>query len=253
LIERFWPGPLTLVLERQPQVASSVSAGLSTVAVRMPQNKIAIELIERAQTPVAAPSANRSGRPSPTCAAHVLGDLGGRIEMILDGGATNIGIESTVVDMTVAPPVILRPGWVTQEMIAEAIGPVGHARSEEELRRSPGTRHRHYSPRARVVLVERASLPFIEQLCAEFLKSGPVALIAHTRVAIDDPRLSASFLEAEASSYAHSLYGALRELDEKNPGVIIVEGIDDAGEGAAVMDRLRRAASEIVEEKPERE
>ncbi|MCI0486510.1 MAG: threonylcarbamoyl-AMP synthase [Blastocatellia bacterium] len=247
LIERFWPGPLTLVLERKAEIARSVSAGLPTVAVRMPKNKVALELIRRSRVPIAAPSANRSGRPSPTSAAHVARDIGGRIDMILDAGRTTIGIESTVLDMTVSPPVILRPGWITREMLAGVLGKVENAASEEELRRSPGTRHRHYSPRARVVLIERASPQFIAGLLARFLESGPVGLISHTVVDIENPDLEKIVLEETAAAYARSIYSRLRELDEKNLSVIVVEGIDERGEGAAVMDRLRRAASEIIE------
>ena len=180
LIQRFWPGPLTLVLERKPEVASSVSAGLSTVAVRMPGHRIAVELIGAARTPIAAPSANASGRPSPTTAAHVLEDLSGRIEMILDGGTTNIGIESTVLDVTTDPPMILRPGWITKEMLSEVIGPVAPTVSDHELRRSPGTRHRHYSPRARVILIEQGSQELLERVCREHLKEGVVGFIGHT-------------------------------------------------------------------------
>src|SRR4030095_4503861 len=117
LSEKFWPGPLTLVLERNPRIAASVSSGLDTVAVRMPNCRVALDLIRAAGTPVAAPSANASGRPSPTSAAHVLGDLDGRIELILDGGVTNIGIESTVLDLTTDPPTILRTGWITHERL----------------------------------------------------------------------------------------------------------------------------------------
>lgn len=242
LIEEFWPGPLTLVLERRPEVAPSVSAGLSTVAVRMPGNKIALELIRAARTPIAAPSANTSGRPSPTTAAHALEDLGGRIDLILDGGTTNIGIESTVLDVTSDPPMILRPGWITQEMLSEAIGPVEPEASDEQLRRSPGTRHRHYSPRARVILIEHGSRDFIEQVCKEHLSAGAVGFIGHTPVAINDPSFFSIRLGARADEYAHSIYAALRDVDKKNPRVIIVEGISEAGEGAAVMDRLHRAA-----------
>src|SRR6185369_161817 len=136
LIGRFWPGPLTLVLKRQPEVARSVSAGLPSVAVRMPSNKIALELIKSARTPIAAPSGNASGRPSPTIAAHVLEDLGDRVDLIFDGGPTSIGIESTVLDLTTEPPMILRPGAVTREMLMEIIGRVDQATSGEELRRS---------------------------------------------------------------------------------------------------------------------
>jgi L-threonylcarbamoyladenylate synthase len=243
LIKTFWPGPLTLVLERKAEVAPSVSAGLSTVAVRMPRNKIALALIRAVQTPVAAPSANTSGRPSPTSAAHVLEDLDGRIDLILDGGPTNIGIESTVLDVTTNPPAILRPGWVTEEMLSEAIGPVERGASDEELGRSPGTRHRHYSPRAKVIVIEHGSADPIEEICADNLKRGAVGFIGHTPVAIDAASFFSIRLSAEADDYAHSIYAALREVDSRDPRVIIVEGISDAGEGAAVMDRIRRAAS----------
>jgi L-threonylcarbamoyladenylate synthase len=246
LIAKFWPGPLTLVLKRRSEVALSVSAGLPTVAVRMPQSKVALELINRAETPIAAPSANRSGRPSPTSAAHVAFDLGGRIEMILDGGTTNIGIESTVLDMTDDVPLLLRPGWITREQIAETTGPVERAKKEEELARSPGTRHRHYSPRARVVLVEQDSPQSITKLCKDHIREGVVGFIGHTRVDIADRNFHPVVLENSAARYAHSIYSTLRDMDERGVDIIIVEGIGESGEGAAVMDRLRRAASEVL-------
>ncbi|HSO76587.1 MAG TPA: L-threonylcarbamoyladenylate synthase, partial [Blastocatellia bacterium] len=221
-----------------------VSAGLATVAVRMPRSPIALELIRRAARPIAAPSANLSGRPSPTTAAHVASDLEGLIDLILDGGATNIGIESTVLDMTSEPPVILRPGWVTREQLMGTIGRVDLAETDEALKRSPGTRHRHYSPSARVVLVDHASTESIERLCKVFLQEGPVGFVGHTRVAIDNPRFRAILLGNAADEYARSIYSALRELDQWGANVIVVEGIGEEGEGAAVMDRLRRAASE---------
>jgi L-threonylcarbamoyladenylate synthase len=243
LIAAFWPGPLTLVLKRRPEVAESVSAGLATVAVRMPHSPIALELIRQAERPIAAPSANLSGRPSPTTAAHVASDLEGRVDLILDGGRTNIGIESTVLDMTSDPPVILRPGWVTHEQLTETIGRVDLAANNEALKRSPGTLHRHYSPRARVILVENKPPESVKQLCEHLLQEGSVGFIGHTRVEIDDPRFSAILLENAADDYARSIYSALRELDQWGATAIVVEGISEEGEGAAVMDRLRRAAS----------
>jgi L-threonylcarbamoyladenylate synthase len=246
LIEKFWPGPLTLVLKRRPEVALSVSAGLPTVAVRMPQSKIALELIRHAKTPIAAPSANRSGRPSPTSAAHVTVDLGGRIEMILDGGTTNIGIESTVLDLTNDVLLLLRPGWITQEQIAETAGPVERAAKEEEFARSPGTRHRHYSPRARVLLVEQDSSQSIAQLCKAHLRECSVGFIGYTPVDISDRNFHSIVLENSAALYAHSIYSALRRMDERGVNVIVIEAISENGEGAAVMDRLRRAASEVL-------
>jgi len=243
LIERFWPGPLTLVLKRGPEVPRSISAGLSTVAVRMPASRIALELIRHARTPIAAPSANTSGRPSPTAAAHVLADLSGRIDMILDGGATDIGIESTVLDVTCDPPIILRPGWITAEKLSETVGAVDSTASRGRLARSPGTRHRHYSPRARVALVEAGSPELVKEACEKYLKEGPVGFIGHTVFDIPDERFSKIILSESAGDYARSIYRALREMDENNPSVIVVEGIGESDEGAAVMDRLRRAAS----------
>jgi L-threonylcarbamoyladenylate synthase len=244
LIQKFWPGPLTLVFERMPDVAPAVSAGLSTVAARMPANKIALELIRSSRTPIAAPSANASGKPSPTSAAHVMDDLDGRIDLVIDGGATNIGIESTVLDVTTEPPIILRPGWITHEILTQAIGPLGSVVSDESLRNSPGTRHPHYSPRARVVLVEQDAQESLERVCREHLKDGSICFIGHTLLEIDDPSFNSIYMGSDAGDYAYSIYAALREADKMGPGVIVIEGISDAGEGGAVMDRLRRAASQ---------
>jgi L-threonylcarbamoyladenylate synthase len=210
----------------------------------MPENRIALQLISAARTPIAAPSSNASGRPSPTTAAHVLEDLDGRIDLILDGGATSIGIESTVLDMTADPPTILRPGAVTREMLMEIIGSVEHTASGEALRRSPGTRHRHYSPRARVILIEHETRESIERICEAHLTQERTGFIGHTPIAIDDPNFNMILLDPSAEAYARSIYSALRELDQRGVAAIIVEGISDQGTGAGVMDRLRRAASE---------
>jgi L-threonylcarbamoyladenylate synthase len=166
--------------------------------------------------------------------------------LILDGGPTNIGIESTVLDVTGDPPAILRPGWITREMLSEVIGPVGRSATAEELRRSPGTRHRHYSPTARLVLIERGSSKPIEQHCRQHLKQGPVGYIGHTPVDIDDRSFHCIQLPEHAGDYARSIYASLRKLDKAGVRVIVAEGISEEGEGAAVMDRLRRAASEIA-------
>ena len=243
LIQRFWPGPLTLILERKQEVAPAVSAGLKTVAARMPGNRIALELIRAAGTPIAAPSANASGKPSSTTAGHVLEDLDGRIDLILDGGATNIGIESTVFDITSDPPMILRPGWITREMLTEVIGPISSDTSSEQLRRSPGTMHRHYSPRAPVILIAADSAAEIERVCRDRLKTGSVGFIGHTRVNIESVNFKPVILHDSAAEYGISIYSALRKLDDQHISIIVVEGISEAGEGAAVMDRLRRAAS----------
>jgi L-threonylcarbamoyladenylate synthase len=246
LIERFWPGPLTLVVKRKANVAGAVSAGLPTIAVRMPRGNIALALIRRANTPVAAPSANASGRPSPTRATDVWLDLSGKIDLILDGGGTTLGIESTVLDLTAQPPIILRPGWITQSEIEDIIGPVRRAATDEELMRSPGTRHRHYSPRARVVLVESAGAGELLSICNGFLEHGPVGFIGHTNLGIRDESFKQLLLENDAGAYAGSIYSAFRDLDATGVTTIVVEGIQAGAAADAVMDRLRRAASETI-------
>ena len=246
LISTFWPGPLTIVLERSAGVAPAVSAGLPTVAVRMPANTVALELIRAADTPIAAPSANASGRPSPTRAEHVARDLTGRIDMILDAGATHIGIESTVLDLSGDTPSILRPGWITREMIAGVIGPVTTALTGETLSRSPGTRHRHYTPLARVVLIEANAAISVQDTCRNYLEEGSVGFIGHTRLGLDERDIHSLILADDAEEYARAIYAAMRDLDEKRTAVIVIEGISEAGGGAAVMDRLRRAATEII-------
>lgn len=245
LIRRLWPGPLTLVLARKAEIAPSVSAGLATVAVRMPANRIALDLLDTAGVPIAAPSANASGKPSPTRAEHVLADLGGRIDLLLDGGETRIGIESTVLDMTADPPTILRPGWITRETLEQIVGPVREGVSASHLRRSPGTLHRHYRPRARVILIESGPQS-IAELCRLELKRGKVGLIAHSALEIDSDQFSLFRLRNSPDDYAHSIYSAMRQLDAWGADVIVIEAINERGEGAAVMDRLRRAASETI-------
>src|SRR5262249_21363776 len=179
---------------------------------------------------------------------HVLQDLGGQVDLILDGGPTTIGIESAVIDMTVEPPVILRPGWITRDAITGIIGPVGAAASAAELSRSPGTRHKHYSPQARVVLIERSSPDFIRRVCLDLLNKGPVGYLGHTPVGIIHPLFTEILIGPTPRDYAVSIYASLRRLDQSNPGAIVVQGIELAGEGEAVMDRLRRAASEVIVE-----
>jgi L-threonylcarbamoyladenylate synthase len=178
LAERFWPGPLTLVLPRENNVPLITTGGLDTVAVRVPSHPVARALIEASDRPIAAPSANRSGRPSPTRAEHVREDLDGRIELILDGGPTPVGVESTVLDMTTEPPMLLRPGGVTLEQLRDCLGEVAVLKGDGEAAagRSPGLRYRHYAPRAQVILVDRGTG---ESAVAPWLEAGrPVALMA---------------------------------------------------------------------------
>ena len=161
LMKQFWPGPLTLIFKRSNIVPKVTVAGLDTIAIRMPKHKVALELIRQSRCPIAAPSANLAGKPSPTTAQHVFEDLNGRIDAIMDGGATNIGVESTVVDLSVDPPMLLRPGGTPFEALKKVLGDIKlhpFVQAEQELTlqemRSPGMKHKHYAPKAEVILVE---------------------------------------------------------------------------------------------------
>jgi len=240
---RFWPGPLTLVLPRAGVVPLITTGGLETVAVRAPAHPVARALIEASGRPIAAPSANRSGRPSPTRAEHVLEDLDGRIEMILDGGPTPLGVESTVLDMTTDPPTMLRPGGVTLEQLEGCLGRVGvlAGDDEEAAGRSPGLRYRHYAPRAQVILIEvgtgeKAVTPWLEA-------DRPVALMVQRPVSLERPGLTVRTMPGDPEAYARDLFGTLRELDSTGVEGIFVEAVAEEGLGRTIMDRLRRAAS----------
>jgi L-threonylcarbamoyladenylate synthase len=240
---RFWPGPLTLVLPRANNVPLITTGGLDTVAARVPSHPVARALIEASDRPIAAPSANRSGRPSPTRAEHVREDLDGRIELILDGGPTPVGVESTVLDMTTEPPMLLRPGGVTLEQLRDCLGEVGVLKGdgEEAAGRSPGLRYRHYAPRAQVILVDRGTG---ESAVAPWLEAGrPVALMAQRSLSISRPGLLVRTMPEDLETYARDLFAVLRELDSAGVEGIFVEGVPQEGLGLTIMDRLRRAAS----------
>jgi L-threonylcarbamoyladenylate synthase len=261
LIERFWPGPLTLVLPKTERVPTVTTGGLDTVAVRMPSHPVAKRLIELSAVPIAAPSANRFGRPSPTIAKHVWEDLHGRIDLILDGGPTPIGVESTVLDLTVDPPMVLRPGGVTLEELRAVLGDVQmlDAAHTEAAKRSPGTRSRHYAPRAQVLLIEQGAA----EAALKELSGKRVGVLVHgTRLRLDRTSSPANGrrrrtvqtksgggeviiiqMPRSLKAYARRLFAALRELDEQGVDVIVVEKLQERGLGRAIMDRLRRASS----------
>ena len=250
LMERYWPGPLTLVLPRAPGLPAEVSGGLDTVAVRMPAHPVALALIRVAGRPLAAPSANRSGRPSPTTAAHVLQDLGGKIPLILDGGPVSVGVESTVLDLTGPIPVLLRPGAVTPEEIRAVVGRVEMGSTGDLLRRSPGTRYRHYSPQAETVLIVRPRPELTRKVVEEYVrKENRVGVILRGRgETATSSRLIVEELPDDLAGYARGLFAALRALDDSGVDVIVVEGVEEEGLGLAVMDRLRRAATVVVDD-----
>lgn len=253
LAARCWPGPLTLVFPASDAVPSVTRGGLPTVAVRMPAHPVALALIRAAGCPVAAPSANHSGRPSPTTAQHVLADLGDAVDLVLDAGPAPVGVESTVVDVTGATPVLLRPGGAPVEALEAVVGPVADAGPGREaadfLRRSPGTRYRHYAPRARVVLVEappeRASdamASAVQRLWEAGLRVGVMATTESAAAVPPGAVVRTMGPRADPAAVASCLFAHLRELDDAGLDAIVVEGIPERGVGRAVMDRLRRAA-----------
>lgn len=242
--KEFWPGPLTLVMKKTFLVPEIVTAGLDTVAVRMPDHPVALALIEEFGGGLVGPSANISGRPSPTTGTHVMDDLGGRINMILNAGPVEIGIESTVVDMTVEPPVILRPGGLHRESLQDIVGEIKVASDPNSLRRSPGTRHRHYAPRAKVVLVPERDAAGLSQFLQEFRQQGKnVCCVVHSpELARIESGGFYKVLPAPIDFFARYLFRTFRELDQEGADVIIVESVSEEGLGTAVMDRLRKAS-----------
>jgi len=256
LMVQFWPGPLTLVLKRSQLVPDITVAGLDTVAIRMPSNEVALALIRRSNTPISAPSANLFGKPSPTTAGHVINDLAGRIDVILDAGPTKIGIESTVIDMTTPIPQILRPGGTPYEKLKSVLGkvelhPIATANRKVRVvkARSPGMKHRHYAPEAKMIVVEGEFdkvVKMVQELAAWHMTRG-------MKVGILATGENQSYYKADAvkslgsrkdiATIAKNLFGLLREFDEEKVDIIIAEGIAPQGLGLAVMNRLRRAAN----------
>ncbi|NJE60220.1 L-threonylcarbamoyladenylate synthase [Thermococcus sp. 21S7] len=245
LAEKFWPGPLTMVLPKGEEVPYVTTGGLDTVAVRMPAHPVALALI-RASTPIAAPSANISGKPSPTLAEHVIDDFYGKIECIIDGGETKIGVESTVIDLSSERPTLLRPGGLPLEEIENVIGEVEiHPAVRGKLvdvARSPGMKYKHYSPSAQVIVVEgkRENVRRkIGELVKEYRSRGLRVGVMATEEYEADEFFHLGKTEEEV---ARNLFRALRDLDKRDVDVIIAEGIEERGLGFAVMNRLRKAA-----------
>lgn len=251
LVEEFWPGPLTLVVRRNAAVLDVVSAGLPTVAIRMPAHVMARQLIREAGVPVAAPSANRSGRPSPTTAPEAYEEMRGRAEVVLDGGPCRIGIESTVLDLTTKRPIVLRPGVITPEHIEEVVQTrITVARGTSARPAAPGMKYTHYAPDTPVVLVTGAGAHArIAREIARVRAHGDGRRIAVLGPAtLRDLGADAFFsLRAgEAVDYARLLYAGLRALDRQDCAVVYVPGIAPEGIGLAVMNRLRKAASHTI-------
>ena len=255
--EKYWPGPLTMIFNKSDIVPYGTTGGLDTVAVRMPVDAIAREVIDAGGGYIAAPSANTSGRPSPTTAQHVAEDLTGRVDMIVDGGAVEIGVESTILDMTVEPPMILRPGAITKEMFEEVIGEVTIDRTlirpdSKQVPKAPGMKYRHYAPKADLSIVEGAEEEVVrcinrltEEAVCKGMKVGVIATdetkerYAHADV------LSIGSREEE-ETIAHHLYEVLRDFDDDRVDVIYSEAFYTPKMGQAIMNRLLKAAGHKI-------
>jgi L-threonylcarbamoyladenylate synthase len=235
LATRFWPGPLTLVLDAAAHLPQATTGGLGTVAVRVPDHPVAKALLHAAGVPVAAPSANTSGRPSPTAAAHVAADLGDVVDAIVDGGACPLGVESTVVDARGTVPVVLREGGITREDLG--LPAETEPLDDDALAVSPGTRYRHYAPRCRVVVAAVGAGP--EAAGEEAAAGARTGLVAPEKGPLGVTTLARP---QDAPSLAACLYATLRAAEDADLDVVVVEAVEESGVGRAVMDRLRRAA-----------
>ncbi len=257
LAEEFWPGPLTMIMKKSSVVPLQTTGGLDTVAVRMPSHPVAQKFIRAAGGYVAAPSANISGKPSPTTAKYVIQDMDGRIDMIIDADGVEIGLESTIVDMTGEIPIILRPGFITLEMLSKVIGPVemdvallevdGAARPK-----APGMKYRHYAPKGELVIVEgepQQVITYINQMCREHSQQGHRTGIIGTKEEVmqykaDSVKCAGSREDADA--IARQLYTFLREFDDEGVEYMYSEAFDLGEKGQAIMNRLLKAAGHKI-------
>lgn len=258
LADAFWPGPLTMILPKADEIPYETTGGLDTVAIRMPSHPVARRLLQVCKLPIAAPSANLSGRPSPTSASHVIEDMDGRIEMIIDGGDVGIGVESTIIDLTGETPMLLRPGFVTPEMLEEVLGSVETDAAvyrqvgKDVHPKAPGMKYRHYAPKASMVLVEGTKEQVINYINEETKKKKEQGMRVGV-MATDESKDSyqADVIlsvgsRASMDSVAHNLFRALREFDEEHVDFIYSESFDTSGCGFAVMNRLLKAAGHQV-------
>ena len=246
LAKSFWPGPLTLVLPRAKEIPNIVTADGETVGVRWPSHPFIQAVIRECDFPLAAPSANLSSRVSPTNAEHVFKQLGGKIPLIVDGGPSQVGIESTVLDLTVSPPRILRPGMIHAESLAAVLGNIQHSTSniQHSALRSPGLLAKHYSPKAKLLVLKWAdNAELAADLVPRHLSLVTCFIIAHTKIPAAGKFGGVSVLPRDAAAFARALYAELHRCDEMGAAVIVVEAPPEAPEWAGIADRLRRAAA----------
>lgn len=254
LIARFWPGPLTLVLEKSNIVPPIVTGGSDTVAIRMPKNLIALNLIKYAQTPVAAPSANLFGCPSPTCAQHVIDDLGGKVDVIIDGGKTEIGVESTILNLTCKPFMILRPGGVTEEDLKKVLGKIEPYSDRGRLEGAQKIFPQSYFSQTELVLIEEkeGQIKEMKKLALRFRKEGKIVGIMVTeenRNEFDEFIVKIMGSKNDLKTCAFNLFPTLRSFDKEKVDIIIAQGAKLEGIGLTIMNRLRKVASRKVIQK----
>lgn len=255
LADRFWPGPLTMILNKKDVIPKETTGGLDTVAIRMPSHPIARRLIQECGLPIAAPSANASGRPSTTKAEHVIEDLNGRIDMIIDGGSSDIGLESTIVDLTCSPALILRPGYITIEMLREVIPDIAYdkavikrVRDDSIVAKAPGMKYKHYAPKGDLTIYEgspEAVIAAINAAAAGKAAQGYKVGVLASREYAD--RYTTGTVEivgarADEESIAAKLFDALRDFDKKGIEFIYAESFESDNLGQAIMNRLLKAA-----------
>lgn len=250
-MDEFWPGPLTIIFKKSNIVPDIITGGLDTVAIRMPDHPIALELIEQSETPIAAPSANTSGRPSPTKASHVIEDLMEKIEIIIDGGQTGVGLESTVLDLSTEDPIILRPGGITVEKLRNIIPNITQDKSiihKDVKPKSPGQKYRHYAPKADMLLFSGDMESIIEEInkqTEDFISKGKrVGIMAteETKDSYSKGYILVSGSRKKPETIASSLFSVIREFDKKNVDIILAEGVEFDNIGMAIMNRMIKAA-----------
>ncbi len=251
LVKKFWPGPLTVVLKKSAAINDKVTGGLNTVAIRMPNNLIALNLIKLAKTPIAAPSANMFGRISPTCASHVLDDFSDKIDVVIDGGKCKVGIESTVLDMTGKTPTILRPGGITKEALSRTIKSVKLYNKKNDIILSPGMMKSHYAPYARLILVKKQKnqTEKIKNLVLKFEKKGKfigVMTVKEDLKKFNGLNVKAIGAKDNLKECASNLFSVLRDFDKEKVDIIIACLSEQYGIGLAIADRLQKAASEQI-------
>lgn len=257
IADAFWPGPLTMILPKSDRVPAETTGGLDTVAIRMPSHPVAQKLIAYSGGYVAAPSANTSGRPSPTVAKYVAEDMAGRIDVIVDGGEVGIGLESTIIDLTVAPPQILRPGYITQDMLEEVLGKVDSdatilSADSGQAPKAPGMKYRHYAPKGDLTIVQgkpESVVAYINARVKEMRQSGERVGIIGTEEnisAYEADVIKCAGHRGDEESIARHLYTILREFDDENVARIYSEGFETEGFGQAIMNRLLKAAGHKV-------